>query len=227
MYFSIDLIVHRLYQISQHLVSVFSAKTILCCIHFFQCFISGAEAWLISSRWFYITHNIKQLLLLFIHSVVSDSLGPHGLQHARLPCLSLSPRVFSNSCPLSPWCYLTISSFVALLSSCPQSFPASGTIPVSWLFTSGGQSIGSFSISPSSEYSGLISFRIDCFDLLAVHGTHKILLQHRNLKALVLWYSAFFKVQLSLRYMTAGKTIALIRWTYFGKVMPLYFKYAV
>ena len=145
MYFSIDLILHRLYQISQHLVSVFSAKTIFCVespvsIFFFQCFISGAEAWLTSNRWFYITHN-KQLLL-FSHSVVSDSLRPHGLQHARLPCLSLSPGVCSNSCPLSQWCYLTISSSVFHLSSCPQSFPASGSIPVSWLFTFAGQSIG-------------------------------------------------------------------------------------
>ena len=77
----------------------------------------------------------------------------------------------------------------------------------------------SFSISPSNEYLGLISFRIDWFDLLAVQGTHKILLQHCNLKALVLWHSAFFKVQLSLQYMTAGKTIALTRWTFVGKVM--------
>ena len=79
----------------------------------------------------------------------------------------------------------------------------------------------SFSISPSNEYLGLISFRIDWFDLLAVQGTHRILLQHHNLKALVLWHSAFFKVQLSLRYMTAGKTIALTIWTFVVKVMSL------
>ena len=82
-------------------------------------------------------------LLLFSRSAVSDSLWPHGLQHARIPCPSLSPRVCSNSCPLSSWCYLTIlSSDHPPFSFCLQSFPASGSFPVSWLFTSGGQSIG-------------------------------------------------------------------------------------
>ena len=70
------------------------------------------------------------------------TLTTHGLQHARFPCPSLSPRVCSNFCPLSWWCHPTISSSVACFSSCPQSFPASGSFPVSWLFTSGGQSIG-------------------------------------------------------------------------------------
>ena len=103
----------------------------------------------------------------FSHSVVSHSLRPHGLQHNRLPCPSPTPRVYSNSCPLSWWCHLTISSSVIPFSSCLQSFPASGSLPVSQFFTSGGQSIGvSFSISPSNEYSELISFRIDWFDLL-------------------------------------------------------------
>ena len=72
---------------------------------------------------------------------MSDSLWPHGLQHSRLPCPSLSPRVGLNSCPLSQWCYLTISSSVSLSSSCPQYFPASGYFPMSQLFASGGQSI--------------------------------------------------------------------------------------
>ena len=85
------------------------------------------------------------------------SLKPHELQHARLPCPSLSPRVYSNSCPLSWWCHSTILSSVAPLLSCPQSFSASGSFPMSQLFASGGQIIGasvSISISPSSEYSG-------------------------------------------------------------------------
>ena len=82
----------------------------------------------------------------------------------------------------------------------------------------------SFSISPSNEYSGLISFWIHWFDLLAVQGTLKSLLQHHSLKASILWYSAFFIVQLSHPYMTTGKTIALIRWTFVGKVMSLLFK---
>ena len=80
--------------------------------------------------------------LLFSHSVVSDSLRPHGLQHARLPCPSLSPRACSNSCSLSRWCHPTISSSVTLVSSCLQSFLASGSFPMSWLFASDGQSIG-------------------------------------------------------------------------------------
>ena len=119
------------------------------------------------------------LVLLFSYLVTSISLGPHELQHARLPCPSLSPRVCSNSCPDS--CHPTISSSVAPFSSCPQSFPASGSFPMSRL---SGQSIWSFSfsVSPSNEYSGLISFRIDWFDLLAVQGTLKSLLQHHSMK---------------------------------------------
>ena len=92
---------------------------------------------------------------------------------------SPTPRVYSNSCPLSRWCHPTISSSVVPFSSRPQSFPASGSFLVSQFFTSGGQSIGSFSfsISLSNEYSGLISFRMDWLDLLAVQGTLKSLLQ--------------------------------------------------
>ena len=78
--------------------------------------------------------------LLFSHSVVSDSLRPHG--HAKPPCPSPSPKACSNSCPLSWWCHPTISSSVIPFSSCLQSFPASGSFPMSWLFTSGGQKIG-------------------------------------------------------------------------------------
>ena len=78
----------------------------------------------------------------FRYSVLSDSLWPHGLQHARFPCPSTTPRVHPNSCPLSWWCYPTISSSVVPFSSCPKSFPASGSFPMSQLFTSGGQSIG-------------------------------------------------------------------------------------
>ena len=105
--------------------------------------------------------------------------------------------------------------------SCLESFPASGSFPISWLFSSGGQSIG---VSPSryyqsfQEYSGLISFRIDWFDLLAVQGTLKSFLQHYSSKASILQCSAFFMVQLSYPYMTTGKTIALIRQTFVSKV---------
>ena len=85
----------------------------------------------------------------------------------------------------------------------------------------------SFSISPSNEYSGLISFRIDWFDVLAVQGTLKSLLQHHSSKALILWHLSFFMVQLSHPYVMTGKTIALTRWTFVGKVMSLLFIYAV
>ena len=109
-------------------------------------------------------------------------------------------------------------------SSCPQSFPASGSFQLSQLVASGGQSIRvfSFNISPSNEHPGLISFRMDWLDLLAVQGTLKSLLQHHRSKASIL-RSAFFLVQLSHPYMTTGKTIALTRWTFIDKVMSLLF----
>ena len=96
------------------------------------------------------------------------SLRSHRLQHAWPPCPSLSPRVCSNSCPLNQWCHPTILSSVKPFSSCPQSFPASGSFPMNWLLPSGSQSIrasASASVLLSNEYSGLISFRIDWFDL--------------------------------------------------------------
>ena len=110
--------------------------------------------------------------------VTSDSFWPHGLQHASLLCPSPTPGVYSNSCPLSWWCHPTISSSVVPLSSCPQSFPASGSFPMSRLFTITWPKYWSFSfsISPSNSYSGPISFRIYLFDLLAAQGTLKSLL---------------------------------------------------
>ena len=103
-----------------------------------------------------------------------------------------------------------------------QSLPASGSFQMTQFFTSDGQSMSfSFSISPSNEYSGLISFRIDWFDFLAVQGTFKSLLQHHSSKASVLHCSTFTMVQLSHPYMTTGKTIALTRWTFVGKIMSL------
>ena len=154
---------------------------------------------------------------------MSDSLQPHGLQHARLPCPSPTPRVHSNSRPLSWWCHPTTSSSVVPFSSCPQSFPASGSFSKSQLFASGGQNTGvfSFSVIPSKEHPGLISFRMDWLDLLVVQGTLETLLQHHSSKALVLWRSTFFIVQLSHSYMTTEKNIALTRWTFVGKVMSL------
>ena len=154
---------------------------------------------------------------------MSDSLQTHGLQHSRPPCPSPTPRVYSNSCPLSQWCHPTISSSVVPFSFPPQSFPATGSFPRSQFFASGGQSIGlSASASvPSNEHSGLISFSFDWFDLLAVQRILKSLLQHHSSKASILQHSAFFIVQLSHPYMTTGKTIALTRRTFVGKVMSL------
>ena len=160
----------------------------------------------------------------FSHPVVSDSLRLHESQHARPPCPSPTPGIYLNSCPLSQWCHPAISSSVVPFSSCPQSLPVSGSFPMSQLFLSGGQSIGlSFSSSPSNEHPGLISFRMNWMDLLAVQGTLKSLLQHHSSKASILRCSAFFTVQLPHPYMTTGKTIALTRRTFVGKVMSLLF----
>ena len=139
---------------------------------------------------------------------MSDALQPHELQQARPPCPSPTPGACSNSCPLSRWCHPAISSSVIPFSSCPQSLPASGLFK--W-------------VSSFNEYSGLISFRMDWSDLLAVQGTLKSHLQHHSSKASILWQSAFFRVQLSHPYMTTRKTIALTRWTFVGKVMSLLF----
>ena len=111
----------------------------------------------------------------FSHSVLSDSLRPHESQHARPPCPSPTPRVLWDSHPSSRWCHPAISSSIVPFSSCPQSLPASGSFPMSQLFTWGGQSIGSFgfNISPSNEHPGMISFRRYWLDLLAVQGTLK------------------------------------------------------
>ena len=123
----------------------------------------------------------KWWLLLFSHWAVFYSLPSHEQQHANLPCPSVSPWVCSTSRPLSWWCHPAISSSVIPFSSCPQSFPASASFPTSQLFASGGQTWRfSISISPSNEYSGLISFRIDWFDLLAVQGSLESLLQHHS-----------------------------------------------
>ena len=163
---------------------------------------------------------IKSVLLNWHLSVQFSSVaqlcltpcGPHELQHARPPCPSPTPGVHSNSCPSSQWCHPAISSSVIPFSSCLQSFPASvfsnkSTLhmkwPKYWSF--------SFSIIPSKEHPGLISFRMDWLDLLAVQGTLKCLLQHHSSKASILQRSAFFTVQLSHPYMTTGKTIALTK----------------
>ena len=168
-----------------------------------------------------VSRGFRNTTLLFSGSVVSSSLGPYELQHARLPCPSLSPGVCPNSRPLSWWCCPTIpSSILCHPLLLPTIFPSirvfsSESIlhirwPNYWSF--------SFSICRSSEYSGLISFSIDW-----VQGTLKSLLQHHSSKASILRCSAFFMVQLSHLYMTTGKPIALTRWTFVSKVMSLLF----
>ena len=162
----------------------------------------------------------------FSRSTVFDFLWPHGLQHDRPPCPSPTPGVYSNSCPLGQWYHPSISSsvFNCQLIILPSIFPSLRVFsnesvfriwwPKYWSF--------SFSISLSNEYSVLISFRLDWLNLLAVQETLKNLLQHHSSKASVLWCSAFFVVQLSHPYMTTGKTIALTRWTFFGKVVSAF-----
>ena len=150
-------------------------------------------------------------------------LRPHELQHARLPCPSLSPRVCSNSCPLSWWCHQP--SYPLL----PASSPALNLSQHQGLF----QRVSSLhQVATLLEHQyqhqsfqwifRVISFRIDWFELLAVWGTAS-LLQHHNAKASILWCAAFFMVQLSDPYMTTGKTIALSIWTFVSKVMSLLF----
>ena len=139
----------------------------------------------------------------FSRSVVSDSLWPYELQHARPPCLSPTPGVHSNSCPSSPWCHLILCRPLLLPPPIPPSIRVSSNEsalqmrwPKYWNF--------SFSISPSKEYPGLISFRRDWLDLLAVQGTLKSLPQHHSSKLSILRCSAFFTVQLSHSYMATG-----------------------
>ena len=126
-----------------------------------------------------------------------------------------------DSCPSSQWCHSAISYSIVPFSSCPQSLPASQSFPVSQLFSWGSQSTGVSALA--SFLPKQISLRMDWLDLLAVQGTLKSLLQHHSSKASILWCSAIFIIQLSYPYMTTGKTIALTRRTFVGKVMSLLF----
>ena len=152
---------------------------------------------------------------------MSNSLQPHGLWHARLPCPSLSPRVCSNSCPLGWWCYLTISS--SAFFSCLQSFPAPRSFPVSWFFTSGDQSIGVSLQRQSFQWIFRVYFLLDwlvwspCYPRDSQESSP--VPQFKNIHSL-----AFrFMVQLSHLYMTSEKTIVLTVRTFVDKVMSLLF----
>ena len=151
------------------------------------------------------------------------SFRPHGLQHSRLPCPSLSPGVCSNLCPLSRWYHSTISSSV-IPFSCFQCFPASGYFPMSQFFTSGSQSIG------ASASASVLPMNIQEWYPLGLNGLICLqsrelsrVFQHHSSKASILQCSTFFIVQFSHPYMTPGKTIALTRWTFVDKVMSLFF----
>ena len=155
----------------------------------------------------------------FSCSVVSDSLWPHESQHTRPPCPSHLPKLMSIE-SVMPSSHLILCRPLLLLPPIPPSirvFSNESTLrmrwPKYWSF--------SFTISPSNEHPGLISFRMDWLDVLAVQGTPKSLLQHHSSKASILRCSAFFTVQLSYPYMTTGKTIDLTRQTFVGKVMSL------
>ena len=155
---------------------------------------------------------------------MSDSLRPHGLQHARPPCPSPTPGVYSNSCPLSQWCYPTISSSVVPFSSCRQSFPASGSFQMSKFFTSGGQSTG------VSASAAVLPMNIWGWFPLGWTGWISLLSKElsRVFSNTTVQKHQFFGAQLSLwsnshSYMTTRKTIALTRWVFVGKVMSLLF----
>ena len=155
---------------------------------------------------------------------MSDFLQLHGLQHPRLLYPSPSPGVCSNSCPLNLWCHPTVSCYHPLLLP-PLIFPSIRVfsselvLHIRWPK----HLSFSFSISPSSEYSGLISSRIDWLGLLAIQGTFKSLLQHLSLKVSIFWSWAFLMVQLSHFTWLLGKTIALNVWTFVGKATSLLF----
>ena len=159
------------------------------------------------------------LSIQFGRSVVSDSLRPHGQQQARLPCSLPAPIMSIQSVMSSNHliCYrplLLLPSLFLSIRVLSNESALRVRWPKYWSF--------SLSISPSNEYSGLIFFRIDWLDLLAVQWSLRSLLQHHSLKASILWCSAFFMVQLSPPYMT-GKTIALTRQTFVSQVMSLLF----
>ena len=142
--------------------------------------------------------TLKWLSVQFSHSVVSDSLQLHKPQHAGPPCPSQTPGVHPKPCLLSQWCHPTISSSVVPFSSCFQSFSTSGSFQMSVLRIMWPKYWSlSFNISPSNEHPGLISFRMDWLDPLAVQGTLKSLLQHHSSKASILQCSDFFTVQTS------------------------------
>ena len=161
-------------------------------------------------------------LVVFSYQVVSDSLWPCELQHTRPPYPSLSPGL----CWFMSFESVILSNHLILchpLLLLPSTFPSIRVFSNESALCMSRPKYWSFSVNPSNQYSGLISFGMDWLDLLTVQGTLKNLLQHHNLKTSILWHSAFFMVQLSDPYMTTGKIIALIIQIFVGKVMSLLF----
>ena len=203
-------------------VSFFAQKIII--LKFFKVFSYSLESACPSKFVHLLFFPFLLSSVQFSHLVMSDSLRPREPQHARPPCPSPTPRVYPNSCPSSWW---SIQPSHPLPSPSPPAplFPSTRVFsnesalhirwPKYWSF--------SFNISPSNEHPVLISFRMDWLDLLAVQGTLKSLLQHHSSKASILRHSAFFTVQLSHPYVTTGKTIALTRQNFVGKLMSLLF----
>ena len=149
----------------------------------------------------------------FSHSVVSDSLWLHALQNTMPPCLSPTPRVYPNSCPLSRQCHATIFILCIPFSTCLQSFPVSGSFQLSQFFVSGGQNIrvSASTVLPMNIQDCWLPLGWTGWISLQSKGLCKNLLQHHSSKVSIIQHSAFFIVQLSHPYMTTGKTIALMR----------------
>ena len=171
---------------------------------------------------YFFVFALNMFLVQFSHSVLSDSFQPHEPQHNRPPCPSPTPRVYPNSCPLSQWCYPTISSSIIPFYSCPQSVPESGSFQMSQLFQSGGQSIG---VSASTWV-----IPMNTQDWFPLEWTGLISLQFKGLSSVFSNTTAqkhqFFSAQPFSQsnvnpFMTTGKTIALTRRTFVGKVMSL------
>ena len=180
---------------------------------FYKCYIHGILPYVSFWEWLFYT-SIQPLSCV-------DSLRPHGLQHARLPCPSPTPRVYFNSFTLSWWCHPTISSSVVPLTSNIQSFPASESFPMSQLFASGGQNIG-VSASTSVLMNTQNWFPLGWTGWISLQSKGlSNLLQHYNWKASIFRCSALLMVQLSHPYMTVGKILALTRWTFVSNVVSL------
>ena len=196
------------------LVQIFCPLKILGCLSSYYWML-----WVLCIFWMQIIYQFSS-----VQSLSGVRLFATPWTAAHQVSLSSTPGVHPNPCPLSRWCHPTISSSVVPFSSCPQPFPASRSFQMSQLFASGGQSIGvsaSASVLPMNIQDWFPLGWTDWLGLFAVQGTLKSLLQHHSSKASIFWHSAFFTVQLPHPYMTTGKTIALTRQTFVGKVMSL------